>query len=53
MLTINQAIGPVEKGMVKIQETFHHKSDSKGQEDELELQVEERVGEDLTSENHV
>lgn len=37
--------------MVKIQETFHHKSDSEGQEDESELQVEERVEEDLTTEN--
>ncbi|KAF3439707.1 hypothetical protein FNV43_RR17985 [Rhamnella rubrinervis] len=53
VLTINQAIGPVEKGMVKIQETFHHKSDSKGEEDESELRVEERFEEDLTSENHV
>lgn len=26
VLTINQAIGPVEKGVTKIQETFHRRS---------------------------
>ena len=28
VLTINQAIEPVEKGMTKIQETFHHISEA-------------------------
>lgn len=52
-MTINQAIGPMEKGMVKIQETFHHTSDSQGEEDESQLQVEEHIEEHPTSENHV
>lgn len=50
VLTINQAIEPVEKGMIKIQETFHHKSDIEGHDDdESELKV-EPVEEDQKSE---
>ncbi|XP_048335637.1 protein LAZ1 homolog 2 isoform X2 [Ziziphus jujuba] len=53
VLTINQAIGPVEKGMIKIQETFHHKSDTEGHEDdESELKV-EPAGQDQKSEADV
>ncbi|KAJ7956003.1 protein LAZ1-like 2 isoform X1 [Quillaja saponaria] len=43
VLTINQAIGPVEKGVTKIQETFHHKSvvsDNEEEEEETDLEVE-------------
>lgn len=44
VLTINQAKGPVEKGVKKIQETFHHKSmSSGGEEEESELKVEQHV----------
>ncbi|PON66010.1 Lazarus [Parasponia andersonii] len=54
VLTINQAMGPVEKGVTKIQETFHHRSvDSDEKEEESsELKVEEHVEENLTSEIH-
>lgn len=51
MLTINQAIGPVEKGVekgvTKIQETLHHRtvdSESGEHEDKSEVEVEEQVG---------
>ncbi|XP_041009181.1 protein LAZ1 homolog 2 isoform X2 [Juglans microcarpa x Juglans regia] len=48
VLTINQAIGPVEKGVTKIQETFHRKSvSSDGQEEESELKVEQHVDNNL------
>ncbi|XP_030943484.1 protein LAZ1 homolog 2 [Quercus lobata] len=53
VLTINQAIGPVEKGVTKIQETFYHKSeaeDSDDQEEKVEQHVEENHSE---SETHV
>ncbi|XP_010520531.1 PREDICTED: protein LAZ1 homolog 2 isoform X2 [Tarenaya hassleriana] len=41
VLTINQAMGPVEKGMTKIQETIHQRlTDSDGKE-ETEVAVEE------------
>ncbi|KAM3741577.1 hypothetical protein ACB098_07G006500 [Castanea mollissima] len=57
VLTINQAIGPVEKGVTKIQETFYHKSeaeDSDDQEERVELKVEQHVEEDHSeSETHV
>ncbi|XP_062086847.1 protein LAZ1 homolog 2 [Humulus lupulus] len=43
VLTINQAIGPVEKGVTKIQETFHHRSVDSDEEEETELKIEERV----------
>ncbi|KAL5572332.1 hypothetical protein UlMin_021929 [Ulmus minor] len=48
VLTINQAMGPVEKGVTKIQETFHHKSASSDEqeEDSAELQVEQHVEHD-------
>ncbi|KAK4853442.1 hypothetical protein QYF36_009292 [Acer negundo] len=44
VLTINQAMGPVEKGVTKIQEKFHQKSSGS---DDTELEVEEHV-ENLT-----
>ncbi|KAG2712749.1 hypothetical protein I3760_04G140300 [Carya illinoinensis] len=48
VLTINQAIGPVEKGVTKIQETFHRKSvSSDGQEEESKLKVEQHVDNNL------
>lgn len=53
VLTINQAIGPVEKGVTKIQETFHHRSIDSDREEESEVKVEERVEENLTSETHI
>ena len=54
VLTINQAMGPVEKGVTKIQETFHRKSvSSGGEEEELELDIEEYVEEDLTSKTDI
>lgn len=57
VLTINQAIGPVEKGMTKIQETFYHKSegeDSDDQEEEAELKVEQHIEENHSEiETHV
>ncbi|KAL4613814.1 hypothetical protein ACB092_07G008000 [Castanea dentata] len=57
VLTINQAIGPVEKGVTKIQETFYHKSeaeDSDDQEEKVELKVEQHVEENHSeSETHV
>ncbi|KAE7998424.1 hypothetical protein FH972_002969 [Carpinus fangiana] len=46
VLTFNQAIGPVEKGVTKIQETFHQKSvgsDDQDVEEESELKVEQHV----------
>ncbi|KAK9275649.1 hypothetical protein L1049_022916 [Liquidambar formosana] len=44
VLTINQAIEPVGKGMTKIQETFHHISaSSDDKEEELEVKVESEV----------
>ncbi|KAI5674232.1 hypothetical protein M9H77_14596 [Catharanthus roseus] len=39
VLTINQAIEPVEKGVTKIQETFHEISVSSGENKEEETQV--------------
>ncbi|XP_024032680.1 protein LAZ1 homolog 2, partial [Morus notabilis] len=53
VLTINQAMGPVEKGVTKIQETFHRKSVSSDKEvDESELRV-EQYEENLTCETHI
>lgn len=47
VLTINQAIEPVEKGVTKIQETFQHVSVSSDKEkEELEVKVEERDDEE-------
>uniref|UniRef100_A0A2N9I6A4 Protein LAZ1 homolog 2 n=1 Tax=Fagus sylvatica TaxID=28930 RepID=A0A2N9I6A4_FAGSY len=57
VLTINQAIGPVEKGVTKIQETFYHKSegeDSDDKEEEAELKVEQHIEENHSEiETHV
>ncbi|GMN52964.1 hypothetical protein TIFTF001_022096 [Ficus carica] len=54
VLTINQAICPVEKGVTKIQETFHRKSVSSDIEaDESELKVKQHIDENLTSETHI
>ncbi|KAG5549180.1 hypothetical protein RHGRI_014523 [Rhododendron griersonianum] len=47
VLTINQAMEPVEKGVTKIQETFQHVSVSSDKEkEELEVKVEERDDEE-------
>ncbi|OMO91809.1 hypothetical protein COLO4_18075 [Corchorus olitorius] len=47
VLTINQAIGPMEKGVTKIQERLHQRktdSDDNGEEEsELEVEVETHV----------
>lgn len=52
VLTINQAIEPVEKGVTKIQETFHHKSvASVDKESETELEVEDHIEKKITNEN--
>ncbi|XP_057985761.1 protein LAZ1 homolog 2 isoform X2 [Hevea brasiliensis] len=54
VLTINQAIGPVEKGVTKIQETFHRRSRSLEDEKDSELKAEEWVEENLPgNESHV
>lgn len=45
-LTISQAIEPVEKGVTKIQETFHLSMGS-DKEDEVEVEVEEQVTENV------
>ncbi|KAK1550485.1 hypothetical protein Q3G72_019943 [Acer saccharum] len=51
VLTINQAMGPVEKGVTKIQEKFHQKSSGSDDKEEVtELEVEEHV-ENLTGSN--
>ncbi|TQD93716.1 hypothetical protein C1H46_020720 [Malus baccata] len=59
VLTINQAIGPVEKGVekgvTKIQETLHHRtvdSESGEHEDKSEVEVEEQVG-NTVRETHI
>ncbi|TKY72885.1 LAZ1-like 2 [Spatholobus suberectus] len=45
VLTINQAIGPVEKGVTRIQQTFHHKTvvSSDDDDEESDIQVEKDV----------
>lgn len=52
MLTINQAIGPVEKGVTKgvtkIQETFHQRSDE--HDDKSKVSVEESIEVTLSDE---
>uniref|UniRef100_A0A5B7AIK7 Protein LAZ1 homolog 2 n=2 Tax=Davidia involucrata TaxID=16924 RepID=A0A5B7AIK7_DAVIN len=55
VLTISQVIEPVEKGMTKIQETFHHISvASDDNKEQPELEVEEHVEQNLTrSGSHV
>ena len=50
VLTINQAIGPMEKGVTKIQETFHHrKTDSDNDHKESELGFEEHDEQHLSA----
>ena len=50
VLTINQAIGPIEKGVTKILETFHHReTDSDNNHEESELGVEEHVEQQLSA----
>lgn len=46
-LTISQAIGPVEKGVGKIQEKFHHVSLKPGDKKEPQVAVEEHVTENV------
>ncbi|XP_024186273.1 protein LAZ1 homolog 2 isoform X1 [Rosa chinensis] len=48
VLTINQAIGPVEKGVTKIQETFHQRSDE--HDDKSKVSVEESIEVTLSDE---
>ncbi|PNY12473.1 transmembrane protein 184C-like protein [Trifolium pratense] len=45
VLTINQAIGPVEKGVTKIQQTLHHKKvvSSDEEEEETDMEIETNV----------
>ncbi|QCE13586.1 Organic solute transporter subunit alpha/Transmembrane protein [Vigna unguiculata] len=48
VLAINQAIGPVEKGVTRIQQTFHHRtvvSSDEDEEKESDIQVERDVTE--------
>ena len=54
VLTINQAIGPVEKGVTRIQHTFHHKTvvSSDEEEEESDIEVKEDVTENLTGEGN-
>lgn len=42
VLTINQAIEPVERGVTKIQETFHQISVGSGKEEDTELVLEKQ-----------
>lgn len=53
MLTINQAIGPVEKGVTKIQEKIHQRFVGSKDKEASELQVEECVEENLTGEQNI
>ncbi|CAN6300591.1 unnamed protein product [Urochloa humidicola] len=46
-LTISQAIGPVEKGVGKIQEKFHHIALKPGDKKEPEVDVEEHITENV------
>ncbi|KAF7086513.1 hypothetical protein CFC21_089799 [Triticum aestivum] len=46
-LTISQAMEPVEKGVGKIQETFHHVSLKPGDKKKPNVEVEERVTENV------
>ncbi|CAN4109997.1 unnamed protein product [Withania somnifera] len=52
VLTINQAIEPMEKGMTKIQETFRHTSvdDERDEKQETQIKIEERE-ENFTGDN--
>ncbi|XP_024446212.1 protein LAZ1 homolog 2 isoform X2 [Populus trichocarpa] len=53
VLTINQAIGPVEKGVTKIQEKIHQRFVGSKDKEASELQVEECVEENLTGEQNI
>ncbi|KAJ8751054.1 hypothetical protein K2173_016235 [Erythroxylum novogranatense] len=46
VLTINQAVGPVEKGVTKIQETFHQRMVDSKDAEESEIVVDEHVEEE-------
>lgn len=46
-LTISQAMEPVEKGVGKIQETFHHVSLKPGNKKKPDVEVEEHVTENV------
>ncbi|KAJ1437117.1 Organic solute transporter subunit alpha/Transmembrane protein [Sesbania bispinosa] len=50
VLTINQAMGPVEKGVTRIQQTFHHKTvvSSDDEEEESDIEVDYDVTENVT-----
>lgn len=53
VLTINQAMGPVEKGVTKIQERFHCQSvnsDDKGEGSELEVEEESITATNISAE---
>lgn len=45
-LTINQAIEPVEKGVTKIQESFHQITVGSDDKQESDLEIEEHVEDD-------
>lgn len=51
-MTINQAIEPVEKGMTKIQETFHEIT-VRDDEKESEVKVEEHEQDVTVDDTHV
>lgn len=46
-LTISQAMEPVEKGVTKIQETFHHISFGSDKEKEPTVEVDEHITENV------
>lgn len=53
VLTVNQAMGPVEKGVTKIQERFHRQSvnsDDKGEGSELEVEEESITATNISAE---
>lgn len=53
VLTINQAMGPVEKGVTKFQETFQRQSlssDNKGEWSELEVEEENITATNISAE---
>uniref|UniRef100_A0A803MF57 Uncharacterized protein n=1 Tax=Chenopodium quinoa TaxID=63459 RepID=A0A803MF57_CHEQI len=45
-LTINQAIEPVEKGVTKIQESFHQITVGSEDKQESDVEIEERIEDD-------
>ncbi|XP_010937318.1 protein LAZ1 homolog 2 isoform X1 [Elaeis guineensis] len=50
-LTISQAIEPVEKGVTKIQETFHHISFGSDKEKEHKVEVDEYITENVVGDD--